>query len=158
MNESISNAMVFMIVIVVISVSAGIVLYSMGYSKTYKIKDKVIDIIELNSGYRTTANGHSSDNSDAVRDEIEAYLRTVGYTSDIDGLNVNDSSNRCPQINGKDAVNELRNYKYCIYEEKTVKGSYYTVKVYMTYNIPLIGDFFKLRYSITGDSRVIFEY
>ena len=67
MNESVSNAMVLTIVIIVIGVSCGITLFSLGYSKTYKIKNKIIDIIEKHGTY----------NDSTVRDEIEACLRLL---------------------------------------------------------------------------------
>lgn len=143
MNESISNALVFMIVITVIGICSGIVFFSLGYSKTYKIKDKIIDIIEKNGTY----------NDSSVRTEIEDYLKSASYSSDT--TKVKES---CPTLDGKSAINTLKNYRFCIYQHKTVKGSYYTVRAYMTYNIPVIGDFINLRYHITGDTRVIFSY
>lgn len=143
MKESISNALVFMIVIIVIGICATIVFFSLGYSKTYKIKSKVIDIIEKNGTYDDTT----------VRTEIEDYLKTAAYSSES-----NKTGEECPTEDGNSAINTLKNYRFCIYQHKTVKGSYYTVRVYMTYNIPVIGDFIKLRYHITGDTRVIFSF
>ena len=143
MNESISNALVFMIVIIVIGICSTIVFFSLGYSKTYKIKNKVIDIIEKNGAY----------NDGDVRTEIEEYLKTASYSSDT-----NKAGELCPTVDGLSAINTLKNYRFCIYEHVTIKGSYFTVRVYMTYNIPVIGDFIKLRYHIIGNTRVIFSF
>lgn len=144
MNESVSNAMVLTIVIIVIGVSCGITLFSLGYSKTYKIKNKIIDIIEKHGTY----------NDGDVRDEIEAYLRSANYSSEA---NYTGGDGACPAMDGVAAINTLRNYRYCIYRHQTVKGDYYTVKTYQTYNFPLIGDIIKVRYSITGDTQVLLE-
>lgn len=143
MNESISNALVFMIVIIVIGICSTIVFFSLGYSKTYKIKSKVIDIIEKNGTYNDTT----------VRTEIEDYLKTASYSS-----STNKTGESCPKMDGLSAKNTLKNYRFCIYEHTTIKGNYYTVRVYMSYNLPVIGDFIKLRYHITGDTRVIFSF
>ena len=113
------------------------------YKDEYKIKSKVIDIIEKNGTYDDTT----------VRTEIEDYLKTAAYSSES-----NKTGEECPTEDGNSAINTLKNYRFCIYQHKTVKGSYYTVRVYMTYNIPVIGDFIKLRYHITGDTRVIFSF
>ena len=151
MKESVSNALVFMIVIIVIGICSTIVFFSLGYSRTYKIKSKVIDIIEKNGTY----------NDATVRTEIEEYLKSASYSSAT-----NKTGEACPVLNKDDGNNEndisaanvLKNYRFCIYEHNTIKGSYYTVRVYMTYNFPVIGDFIKLRYHITGDTRVIFSF
>lgn len=143
MKESVANSMVFSIVIIVISIATGIVFFSMGYSKTYKIKNKIIDIIENNGGY--------NDTNTALKTEIDSYFKSSGYSSYV----FNGAT--CPQLDALSASNTLSTYYYCVYEHETVKGSYYTVKVFMTYDIPLIGDFFKLRYSLRGDTSVIFS-
>ena len=143
MNESVSNALVFMIVITVIGICSIIVFFSLGYSKTYKIKSKIIDIIEKNGTYNNTT----------VRTEIEDYLKSASYSSDS-----NRTGETCPQMDGLSAINVLKNYRFCIYEHPTIKGSYYTVRVYMTYKIPVIGDFINLRYHIAGDTKVIFSF
>lgn len=143
MKESVSNALVFTIVITVIGICSSIVFFSLGYSKTYKIKNKVIDIIEKNGFY----------NDNDVRTEIEEYLKASNYSSDSNG-----NKETCPTVDGDEAINTLKNYKFCIYEHETIKGSYFTVRMYMTYNIPVIGDFIKLRYHISGDTKVIFSF
>lgn len=144
MNESISNAMVLTIVIIVIGVSSAITLFSLGYSKTYKIKNKIIDIIEQHGTY----------NDGVVRDDIEAYLRSANYSSEA---SYTGGSSKCPKLDGQNAINTLKTYTFCIYKHETIKGDYYTVKAFQTYNFPLIGDFIKVRYAITGDTQVLFE-
>jgi hypothetical protein len=106
MNESVSNAMVFMIVIIVIGICSGIVFFSLGYSKTFKIKSKMIDIIEKNGTY----------NDGEVRTEIENYLKSAGYSSDNSVTN-----NACPPMDGSPAVNKLKDYRFCIYEHQVTQ-------------------------------------
>ena len=144
MRESIGNSMIFSIIITIIAISTALVLFSLGYSKTYRIKNKVIDIIESNQGY----------NNSTVRAEVETYMRDAGYSS------YKDNNDKCPSVDGINAINDLKQqqYMYCIYSFDTVKGRYFTVRVYMTYHLPLVSDFIDVRYSIRGDSSVIFSF
>ena len=144
MRESIGNSMIFSIILTIIAVASGLVLFSLGYSKTYRIKNKVIDIIESNFGY----------NDSTIRTEVEAYMREAGYNS------YKKNNDKCPSLDGQSAINDLKlqQYMYCIYKFDTVKGPYYTVKVYMTYHLPLVSDFINVRYSIRGDSSVIISF
>ena len=130
MRESIGNSMIFSIILTVIAVASALVLFSLGYSKTYRIKNKVIDIIETNYGYNDTT----------IRTEVENYMREAGYNSYKKG--------KCPDLDGQAPYNNLnqQQYMYCIYKFDTVKGPYYTVKVYMTYHLPLVSDFIMIFY------------
>ena len=64
MNESVSNAMVLTIVIIVIGVSCGITLFFLGYSKTYKIKNKIID-----------AENRINDNIDKRMSKVDSLIK-----------------------------------------------------------------------------------
>lgn len=143
MKESIGNAMIFYIVITVVAVASGLVFFSLGYSKTYKIKNKLISIIEFYNGY--------NDHDDTMKEEINTYLRTAGYSTENAG-------SICPALDGAEAINTVDTYFYCVYEHDTVKGKYYTVKVYMTYYIPVISDVINVRYSLRGDTEVILRF
>lgn len=150
MRESIGNSMILTIIITIIGVATTLVLFSLGYSKTYRIKNKVIDIIENNSGYNDTT----------VREEVEKYMREAGYNSHKNDTIFQKENAACKPLDGQNNINDLsvQNYMYCIYKFDTIKGPYYTVKVYMTYHLPIIGDFFHLRYSLRGDSSVILSF
>ncbi len=144
MNEAIGNSMIFQIIITIVCIAIGIVFFSLGYSKTYKTKNKVIDIIERGNGFPGKDN--------IVAAKIDEYFKDVGYSS------FTEDNSKCPNLDGISNINEpLRAYFYCVYPHVTSKGIYYTVRVYMSYNLPIIGDIIKLRYSLRGDTAIILD-
>ena len=151
MKESISNSYVVMIVMVIISICTLIILSTMSYSKTFKMKNRVIEIIEKYGVYTSK-----------TEDEINLFLRDSGYAE-----NASNRDRVCPPLRAgtnvgqggvaeKPAINKPGGFYYCIYENETVRGYYYTVIMYMAIDFPLIGDFIKIEFPISGDSAIIF--
>ena len=141
MKESIGNSYVFGIVIGLIGILFLILIGSLSYSKAFKVKTRIIEIIEKNNGY----------NEENVKVEIDNYLKTAGYT-------VAKSVNRgkCADFNGAKAINtKNKNYDYCVYRFDTVKGPYYHVTAFISYDIPIISSY--LRIPVSGETKVIYE-
>lgn len=149
MREAISDSYIFAIVITIIGVCSIIIISSLSYSKTYKIKNRIVEIIEKYQTY-----------DDIVETEIDQFLKEAGYK-------IRNDSSHCPQgrgpkvtgyDSGYEAINTLNNYKYCIYRYNTVKGPYYSVVAYMAFEFPLISDFIKLEFPIYGDTKVFSDF
>jgi len=140
MKESIGNSYVFGIVIAFIGVLFLILIGSLSYSKAFKVKTRIIEIIEKNNGY----------DDELVRTEIDNYLKTVGYT-----VTRNADSGTCETINGTGAMNTIKNYDYCIYRFDTVKGPYYHVTVFISFDIPIVSSY--LRIPVSGETKIIYE-
>ena len=118
------------------------------------MKNRVIEIIEKHGTYNNTN----------VMTEIDNFLRDAGYpprqTTDKcpKGRGTSGSASLSDSDAGVNAINTLKNYKYCIYKFKTAKGSYYSVVLYMNLAFPLIGEFIKLELPMYGDTKIIFDY
>ena len=140
MKESIGNAYVFSIIISLVGIIFFILIGSLSYSKAFKVKTKIINIIQNNEGYNDTT----------VKDEIDNYLKSVGYA-----VTQSNSAWTCPEINGTKAINTITNYDYCIYRFDTVKGPYYKVTAFISYDIPVISSYLKI--PISGETKVIFN-
>lgn len=151
MREAISNSLIFMIVISIVGVCSIIIISSLAYSKTFKIKNRMVEIIEKYQEYDGT-----------TEKEINTFLKNAGYPT------ITSTKVKCPKGRGNDltsqgidpadsglvAINTIKNYKYCIYKYKTVKGHYFSVVAYMTAEFPLLGDLIKLEFPVYGDTRV----
>jgi hypothetical protein len=112
---------------------------SLSYSKAFKIKTRILEIVEINKGF----------NSD-VEDEIDSFLKSAGYP-------VNTRNNKsCPTVKGIGAINTINNFDYCIYSFETLRGPYYRVTVFISYDIPVISDF--LRIPVSGETRIIYDF
>lgn len=154
MKESISNSFAFMLVIILLGACATVLMSSLAFSKTFKIKNRVVEIIEK----------HREFNFDAET-EIDQLLKTSGYPT----VGVT-TKKTCPVGRGADvigidgastgkyAINTIKNYKYCVYEYKTVKGNYYSVAVFMKVQLPMIGDIVNIEFPIYGETKVFNDF
>ncbi|MEG0021389.1 MAG: hypothetical protein RSB77_01585 [Bacilli bacterium] len=156
MKESISNTYVFTIILTIVAICSALMVVSMNYSKVFKMKNRIIEIIEKYGEY----------NNGKVKDEINLFLKNSGYPPyETRGI-------KCPVGRGTsgtlgdgnnsdagvEAINNLENYKYCIYKFRTAKGSYYSVVLYMSFDFPIISDFIRLELPMYGDTKVIVDY
>lgn len=142
MKEAIGNSAIFTFAIIFISIVMMVFLSSLNYSKAFKIKNRIVGIIE---NYES---GYIRENRNEIDEEIEAFLRDAGYR-------VNAENNSCPTRNGKKALNSTYNYRYCIYEYNSTRGKYYGVITYMYFDIPLISDL--LQFEVYGETKVFYH-
>lgn len=137
MKESIGTSFIINIIAVFLATIGILMIGFFGYSRAYKTKDKVIDIIEKYEGYTRDA-----------EKEIEDYYKTVGYGTKKKGSN-------CKNDPDASAISNGKNYRYCIYKYDTGRGSYYSVTVYMTYNFPIIQSLIQI--PVSGETKIIYE-
>ena len=136
MKESIANAYIVNIVIVFVVIFIFFFASSLTYSKAFKVKNRIVDIIEKYEAY----------NQSAI-DEISSSLAEMGYR-------VNVSNKGCPQRNGKDSIAITNSgYRYCVYEYETTKGKYYGVSAYMYFDFPIIGE--ALEFPVHGETKIL---
>lgn len=110
---------------------------SIVYTKAYRIKNRIVDIIEINKGYNDTA-----------RDQIDTALRQIGYRANTNSIN------NCPLYNGNSAINTSSLYHYCIYENTSDKsGKYYTISAFAYFDLPLISSF---EIPVYGETKIIY--
>lgn len=142
MKEAIGTTFVFNLIMIFTGIMIALLVGSIAYSKCFKIRNRMIDIIEKYNGYTNEA-----------KLEIEENLSAIGYRI------VNKA---CPsQVRSKDAVERMTlmepqsNYHFCVYQTSTNRGVYYGVLVYMHFDIPIIGDWFEI--PVYGETKTIFS-
>lgn len=130
------NIMLFIIGIIIVVLTSSI-----AYSKAFRVKNKIIDIIEKNGEY----------NSDA-RSEIDATLTELGYRT----TSPNEYTLNCKKIDGYtlDAT-VYPNHLYCVYksDKSTTEQYYYKVIAYMYFDLPIIGAYIKI--PVSGETKVL---
>lgn len=139
MKEAIGNGWLISIIIVFLFLIMGLLITSLSYSKAYKVKDKIVNVIEKYNGFTSTAQA-----------EVDADLSKMGYR-------LNKGYTSCPQKDGAELLHngERGTYHYCVYKYSSERGYYYKVVAYMHYDIPLIGDNFAV--PVSGESRTIYQ-
>ena len=138
MREAIGGTWLYSIVIVFIVLFTSYLAVSVNYSKAFKVKDRIITIIENNEGL----------NSDS-RDLISDYLSSNGYF-------VYGSCSKGEK--GYEQSNSLDSkYKYCVSKKEsgtgTYRKTYYKVKVFFRIDLPIIGNFFT--FPVSGETKAV---
>lgn len=142
MRQAVGSAFILNLVIFFITLMMLIFVGSISYSKAYKVKNRIINIIEDNKGY----------NEDSI-DEIESTLADIGYqislTSDCGKVMPEGSKQKYP------TSDYVSGYRYCIFENTTSNdnGVYYTVVTFMKFDFPVIGNF--VEFPVKGETKII---
>lgn len=162
MRESISNALIFTLVITFLFIFMLLFAASTAYTKAFKVKNKIINILEKRENTIIKFN-NSGKLPGSVEEEIEAALGEVGYRMVLnnDVKCETDLKNRFKSDNYK-LVNVKKNgYRYCIAEfydgrqdasgRKEKHSVYYAVITYMYFEVPLIGQ--GLEFPVYGETK-----
>lgn len=151
MREAIGTTYVLNFIIVFFVIFIAFFVGSMVYTKAFKVKNKIIDIIEYYDG--DVVDGSNSLKSVPLTD-INNKLGSIGYR--IANNNQNNCNNNRFTDKGGQIVNKGNsNYRYCIYKFKENRGTYYGVVTYMYFEIPIIGA--KLELPIYGETRTFIK-
>ena len=140
MKESIANAFIVNMVIVFFIIFIFFFAGSLTYSKAFKVKNRIVDIIEKYEEFNTDA-----------QDEIGKALKEMGYR-------VNVTNKECPK-RPNDSTGQVaetmssNDYRYCVYKYTTTKGEYYGVAAYMYFDIPIIGQ--SLEFPVYGETKIM---
>lgn len=159
MKESISNALVLNLVIIFLFVFAILFAGSTAYTKAFKVKNRIISIIEKRENTVLTGGFKSGEYS--IINEIENTLKDTGYKV---GLNMNSKCQDAMKARFKNTNYNYNvvdtgtsTYNYCIaefYDESSaMKGRYYAVITYMYFEIPLIGK--TLEFPVYGETKTM---
>ncbi len=145
MRESIGGTFLFQIAIVFILLFAGYLALSVNYSRAFKVKNEILNIIERNEGLRINS-----------QDEITGYLNSVGHS--VSGV--------CPTGFVAYGTRNSNRGVYCAKkkcEEATscsaaVGGlfkAHYKIVVFFKFDLPVFGDLFTFR--VEGETKTIYN-
>lgn len=138
MKEAIGTSLVFNLMMIFVGVMIVILVSSIAYTKGFKIRNRIIDRIEEHDGYASTE----------VKDAIANDLKAIGYK-------IVERSNCAVKDDATLLTSEFNDYNYCVYEYNTSRGNYYGVTVFISVDIPLIGDYINI--PIYGETRIIYD-
>ena len=152
MRESVGGTFMIYVLLVFLAVYITFVAVAFNYARAFRVKNKVLDIIEQNEGIREWDNGTGGKDyskiTSGVFGQIDAYLNSISYR-----VNNIDKSN----CDGYDYINKDRGYCIAkINQSSSIKGitsSYYKVRTFVYIEFP----FLKLKFTIpvNGETRRI---
>ncbi len=145
MKGAIGNTMVMNIVITFVVLTTAFLIGSIAYSKAYKVKTKIIDIIEKYGDEK------GINNSEAALKEITTFLGESGYRT----ASVRNCNKYIENPDKEKSVLTTAGYDICVIEKNsdstTYHGRYYKVVVFMYFDFPIIGDMIKI--PVTGETQ-----
>lgn len=143
MKAATGNAMLMNIIIVFLVIVMALLVTSISYTKAFRIKNRIVDIIEYYDGNFDDAGTKTN-----ITNEINNSLSSVGYR-----LN---GSNKCKEIDNKQAISLNSSYQVCIYEyDNSTRGKYYKVIAYMYFDVPVVGGI--LNIPVSGETKVFYD-
>lgn len=134
MREAIGNTFIVNLIIVFVVIFIALFAGSTSYTKAYKVKNQIINMIEEHHG-----------NYEEATREIDNYLGRVGYR--VGG------SGNCPA----GSITAASDYRYCV-QRVVQNGSaesgsnyYYRITTYMYFEIPIIASLVQI--PVSGETK-----
>ena len=150
MKSAVGNSLLLYLVVIF---SGIVILFFVGiisYSKAYRVKNRIVDVIEKHSGY---------DNNTEL--EINSSLKEMGYNiTSSNPCNSNSAvQNHMKNISDQYALKNTSQsgYNYCVYEisnkSSGIATKYYVVVTFVNFKFPIIGSL--LNIPIYGETKIL---
>lgn len=156
MREAIGGVFTLQIILVFVILINGYMAYSVNYTRAFRVKNSIINIIEEREGF--------SEGSKAA-EEISSLVKKAGYglssvqQQAVRGMNQRDgwycsgSEGYCVKCNDNTGNNTIN------VDDASYRGVYYTVKTYVNMDIPILNRIFTGLpdfLSVKGDTKTVY--
>lgn len=146
MREAFGGTFMIKLMLIFLTIYIAFIAVALNYAKAFRVKNKIIDIIEQNEGISS----YDDVSDKSVIGSINTYLNSVSYYVSLDNITASNDNNN----------NNLHCYTngYCIEETSSDENDgriskYYKVTTYININFPFFGLDFRI--PITGETRKI---
>ncbi len=158
MRDAIGGVFTLQIILVFVILINGYMAYSVNYTRAFRVKNAIINIIEENEGF--TSGGNAAD-------EIETLVKNAGYglssvqqaaiANQSIGSNTYCSSKQgyCVTCTANSGVNNKD-----LNSDTDYRGVYYTVTTYVNMDIPILNRIFTGLpniLSVRGDTKTVYR-
>lgn len=146
MREAIGGTWLLGFVVLFIVLFSAYLAISINYTKAFRVKNQIINIIEENEGFTSSIGDVTGkpldqlENSNKTEDKVYYYLNQIGYAT------TNISEDKCP--------GDMRQGGYCVHKICTSQGAYYKVTSFIKIELPFIWQSFVI--PISGETKVLF--
>lgn len=154
MREAIGSTFIINLIIIFVIIFIVLFAASTNYTKAFKVKNRIISIIEENNGYNPTA-----------KEQIETFLGETGYRISYKGCKKSDYHYQREIAGVKngiaggnwESVPSGSNYKYCIEKVTTKNGeieqTFYGVTAYAYFEFPLLSSLIEI--PVYGETKTM---
>ena len=148
MRESIGGGWMLGLVVVFIAIFSGYLAVSINYTKAFKVKNRIINLIEENEGFRgctgTIDNCINTNRNIPTEWKVYQYLQQIGYSSSV----------TCASEDSTNGTNSTQDYGYCVKKVCAGSGAYYKVKTFIKLELPIIN--LNIKVPISGETKVLY--
>ena len=143
MRESFGSMWIIGLVLIFTLLFSSFLAVSISYSKSFKVKNEVLNFIEKQEGL--------TDNAIKL---INDYLRNSGYKQkgvcEAEWIGIKEISSGNSAMNVKEIADGKTKYYYCVKKERMSDWAhpfraYYRVKLFYKFELPVIGDMFNFQ-------------
>jgi hypothetical protein len=148
MREAIGTSYVISFIVTFFVLFILIFIGTLSYTKAFKVKNRIVDIIESHEGNIEKISGSLDTN---VENEINSKLNQIGYRISNESKCKTDGRFSTGTVLKKSSKST---YRYCIYKFTSNNdkiGDYYGVVTYIYFDIPIIGS--RLQFPVYGETR-----
>ena len=141
MKAAIGNSLLLGIILTFITTVLLILISSIVYTKAFRIKNRIVDIIEKYEVY----------DINNAQPEIEQLLRDIGYKANAYSNNAS-----CSKYGDESSLeNVTSTYHYCVFKKSTEKsnGYYYKVVTFAYLDIPLVN---AVQVPVYGETKIFY--
>ncbi len=151
MKDAMGGTWLTGLVIIFIALFAGFLTYSISYTKAFRTKNEIINIIEKNEGFTMSSNSSRLHdlNTEALKQETStegmafSYIKSLGYNYDA------------AEQAGCRGDGTMQNGGYCLKKFCPSDGKiYYKVTTFIALTIPVLDITVKL--PISGETKTMF--
>ena len=147
MRDSVGGTFMIYLILIFLAIYIAFVAVAFNYARAFRVKNKVIDIIEQNEGmYDSDFDNLSGTNSVGVAGQINEYLRSVSY--DVN-LSEGNKKNRGICFDRGYCIDEIDSYS----DIDGVEAKYYKVTTFVRLELPFLNLGFTI--PVKGETRKI---
>lgn len=138
MRDAVGGSLLLNLVVIFVSLVILFFVSILSYSKAYRIKNHIIEVIEKYEKY---------DEDTALA--MQSYLQDSGYMT----ANYTKLKNECGDSSLTVTTSFTPGYLYCVYNKPVSQGKMYEVVTYINFNFPIIGDL--LTFRVRGETKIL---
>ena len=147
MRDAVGGSLLLNLVVIFTGIVIIFFVGIIAYSKAYKVKNRIIELVERNEGYPS-----SSEDAEFEK-EIITELSKVGYRVVSERI----TNDKCSRDSSRgNCVNKNTTYYYycvCEHSDSVSSGTSFEVITYVQFEFPVIGDL--ITFPVKGETKVL---
>ena len=156
MRDSLGGSMLLNLVLIFVSIVIVLFIGILSYSKAYRVKNRIIEIIEKYGVYEK----FDEDGKNIITEELNPNLGNAGYNTSnptrCSDIKTRLENEKYAEYLGDEGNLNKYGYNYCVFQVNSSEnstGKFYVVVTFIHFEIPIIGDV--LTFPVYGETKLL---